>query len=177
MPVLGDGPTPDADTLRSQTLRLDFPQDRNQPWPADFEKILRARSAPIQRGKTRAQARGVGSGGAPQGEPLAIRFQGTGNDASAPFLASGWLNPLPPQQGIPGWQRLTMMKYYVDDEEETSPVAALRDSLWAYEGVVLPGGMIVLGRWWHPVPGRQDDEYSGPFILWNVDASEVETDK
>lgn len=39
-----------------------------------------------------------------------------------------------------------MMKYYVDDEDDTSPLAAQEDSLWAYEGVVLPGGMVVVGR-------------------------------
>ncbi len=24
-----------------------------------------------------------------------------------------------------------------------------QDNLWAYEGVVLPGGRIILGRWWY----------------------------
>ena len=72
----------------------------------------------------------------------------------------GWLNPLPPQQGIPGWQRMTMMKYFVEDEDTTSPYAALNDSLWAYEGVVLPGGMIIVGRWWHPASNGRDQDVS-----------------
>ena len=68
--------------------------------------------------------------------------------AARPFFASGWLNPLPPQNDIPGWQRMTMMKYFVDDNGEYD-----KDALWAYEGVVLPGGKIILGRWWSPSEG------------------------
>lgn len=48
--------------------------------------------------------------------------------------------------------------------------------LWAYEGVVLPGGEVVVGRWWHPrevdADADADDgaiEYSGPFMFWCVD--------
>lgn len=61
---------------------------------------------------------------------------------------------------------MTMMKYYIDESSGQPDL----DSLWAYEGVVLPGGMVMLGRWWSPT---FDDgpEYSGPFIFWNVDAS------
>lgn len=28
------------------------------------------------------------------------------------------------------------------------------ESLWAYEGIVLPGGNVIVGRWWSPVSGR-----------------------
>ena len=77
-----------------------------------------------------------------------------------PFLSTGWLNPLPAQQGVPGWQRMSMMKYYVDEEEVTSPPAALEDSLWAYDGVVLPGGMIIVGRWWHPQQAAPNQDVS-----------------
>jgi hypothetical protein len=58
-------------------------------------------------------------------------------------MALGWLNPLPPQQGIPGWQRITFMKHFNEDLNDP-----MDDNLWAYEGVVLPGGRIILGRWW-----------------------------
>jgi hypothetical protein len=58
-------------------------------------------------------------------------------------MALGWLNPLPPQGGIPGWQRITFMKHFSQDYEHPN-----EDNLWAYEGVVLPGGRIILGRWW-----------------------------
>lgn len=61
------------------------------------------------------------------------------------------------------------------------------NDLWAYEGVVLPGGQVVVGRWWRPdeaaplqgVSGERPPEgearegseavYSGPFVFWCVD--------
>lgn len=102
----------------------------------------------------------------PYGEPVSFRFDGDGEDGQEPFLASGHFNPLPPQREIPGWQRMTMMKYWT--EPGTNEIDM--NSLWAYEGVVLPGGKIMLGRWWHPSP-TPGDEYSGPFIFWNVEPS------
>jgi len=62
---------------------------------------------------------------------------------------------------------------------------------WAYEGIVLPGGMAILGRWWLPHPSDLDDRQrreemgnevsqaekerrwtartcTGPFMFWNV---------
>jgi hypothetical protein len=92
-------------------------------------------------------------------------FKGEGEDGNEKFQASGYFNPLPPQHGVPGWHRMTMMKYWRDEHGDMDA-----SSLWAYEGVVLPGGMIMLGRWWHP-SGGDEGEYSGPFIFWNVDAS------
>lgn len=68
---------------------------------------------------------------------------GRGEDLDDDFNAIGWLNPLPPQEGIPGWQRITFMKHFMEDLDEVD-----QDNLWAYEGVVLPGGRIILGRWW-----------------------------
>ena len=73
-----------------------------------------------------------------------IRFDGSGEDLHDDFFTTGWLNALPPQCDIPGWQRITFMKYFEDDFNTVS-----RDNLWAYEGVVLPGGRIILGRWWY----------------------------
>ncbi|GAB7350915.1 hypothetical protein MBLNU459_g1427t1 [Dothideomycetes sp. NU459] len=145
--------------------------DAGMPWPPTFERVLKSLTKPIIRAKTRAQKRALGGcgGTSPIGEPVAFRFQGQGEDNAEPFLASGWMNPLPPQHGVPGWMRMTMMKYFVDEHG-----AIDMDSLWAYEGVVLPGGMIAVGRWWHPIPGEPADEYTGPFILWNVDGSETE---
>jgi len=40
---------------------------------------------------------------------------------------------------------MTMMKFYREDNGDCD-----MESLWAYEGVVLPGGQIILGRWWRP---------------------------
>lgn len=60
---------------------------------------------------------------------------------------------------------MTMMKYFVDSNGVLD-----NDALWAYEGIVLPGDQIIVGRWWSPQ--RRIDYtkvYSGPFILWNTD--------
>lgn len=75
-----------------------------------------------------------------------IQFVGQGEDLEDEFNAIGWLNPLPPQAGISGWQRITFMKHFIDDFDQMDQVEL--DNLWAYEGVVLPGGRIILGRWW-----------------------------
>ena len=89
-----------------------------------------------------------------------------------------------------------MMKYF--DE----PLGGIDESaLWAYEGIVIPGGQMVFGRWWSPHDGglsspsvsinQRDLSYTsrlsllchsadcgkiklycGPFIFWNVDRYE-----
>ena len=64
-------------------------------------------------------------------------------DLEDDFHAVGWLNALPDQYGIPGWQRITFMKHFAEDLDNVDS-----DNLWAYEGVVLPGGRIIVGRWW-----------------------------
>lgn len=116
---------------------------------------------------------------------MSFRFKGEGDDDPDHFYASGWLNPLPPQPAncdIPGWHRITFMKHFFDDDDQ------LGEELWAYEGVVLPGGQIILGRWWWVTEPPKEDvssiskpnyilyvtdnakAYSGPFIFWNVDS-------
>jgi len=72
-----------------------------------------------------------------------MQFVGTGMDLEDDFHAIGWLNALPDQCGIPGWQRITFMKHFAEDLDDVDS-----DNLWAYEGVVLPGGRIIVGRWW-----------------------------
>ena len=47
--------------------------------------------------------------------------------------------------------------------------AEVDDGCWAYEGVVLPGGKIVLGRWWSPLDEGGEREWMGPFVFWNVE--------
>jgi hypothetical protein len=81
------------------------------------------------------------------------------------FYCTGWINPLPPQDGIPGWKRMTMMKYFLDKSGHFD-----MDALWAYEGIVLPGSQIIVGRWWSPEDTPTGHNmYCGPFILWNTD--------
>jgi len=154
------------------------------------------------------------------------QFIGSGRDAE-PYHCNGILHPLPPQHGIPGWHRITMMKYFDPAEEEeppspSSPSSAgttspynlspttshssctssnktspakwphpvekpgsftpvnrfpqidyesmdVDNGCWAYEGVVLPGGKIMLGRWWSPIQDSDEMTCIGPFIFWEVD--------
>lgn len=72
-----------------------------------------------------------------------LQFTGSGMDLEDDFHAIGWLNALPTQFGIPGWMRITFMKHFAEDLDDVDS-----DNLWAYEGVVLPGGRIIVGRWW-----------------------------
>lgn len=88
-------------------------------------------------------------------------------DGPAHFSATGWLNPLPPQQGIPGWQRFGMAVYDPGNGGSESG-----EPLIVYEGIVLPGENIILGRWvgrWgiHQGGDPMDGDPSGPFIAWN----------
>ena len=151
------------------------------------------------------------------------QFCGSGTDADR-FECNGILHPLPPQNGIPGWQRITMLKYFPSDLEDAtdtqsasspgqtssasdgsshtsssstnnsssgssdwpSPTAFtpingnstmqtdpedvdIDSSCWAYEGVVLPGGKIMLGRWWSPTQDAEEFLCMGPFIFWEVE--------
>jgi hypothetical protein len=89
------------------------------------------------------------------------------------FYATGYITPLPPQRGIPGFQRITMMKYFKDKRTDKVDMNAL----WAYEGVILPGGQMIVGRWWAPEAVPESQQYSGPFILWCVDDAYTEKER
>ena len=146
-----------------------MPEGAPVTWPRAFEEVLHSLTPPAATAKTRAQKKSAPPSEVENFAPLSFQFEGEGQDVMEQFLAAGWLNPLPDQNGIPGWQRMTMMKYF---ETETGEIDV--DALWAYEGVVLPGGQIVLGRWWSPSQGEEEEMYSGPFILWCVDGPKYE---
>ncbi|KAH0544084.1 hypothetical protein FGG08_001702 [Glutinoglossum americanum] len=103
----------------------------------------------------------------------ALYFESSGYDHH-PFDACIRVHPLPPQQGFPGWQRFSMVKYF-HDPTSSNPFV---DDLWAYEGCVLPGGEMILGRWFYldpnlPASGAGvsfagSGPYSGPFIFWKT---------
>lgn len=150
-----------------QDLVLKFPSDAAAgTWPRAFEKHLSSLKMPINRARTRAQLRANGPYQVQNFTEMSTRMQGRGQDSEDDFQADGWLNPLPPQHGVPGWQRMTLMKYFREADG-----AIDLENLWAYEGIVLPGGKIMVGRWWCPSDGEGDRMYSGPFILWNVQRS------
>ncbi|CAO2650395.1 Nn.00g016870.m01.CDS01 [Neocucurbitaria sp. VM-36] len=154
---------------RIQSLELDFVQggQRQLKWPAVFEERLRSlrytstTQPPIKtQGRSRAKIGTID-------DPVLknVQFVGRGEDLDDDFNAIGWLNSLPPQAGIPGWQRITFMKHFMDDFDQVD-----QDNLWAYEGVVLPGGRIILGRWWYASEQVNFNiDYNGPFILWAID--------
>lgn len=137
-----------------QDLQLDLIGDDMLPWPKAFEDRLKSRPMPYPQHRSTKTL-------------PAVRLTGEGLDQGDNFFMSGWVNPLEPQFGIPGWHRITMMKHF--DENYNNLDA---DHLWAYEGVVLPGGRLIVGRWWyaseHPTSAGYAED-SGPFILWAVD--------
>lgn len=81
---------------------------------------------------------------------------GRGMDGPRFFNCAGNVHAVPPVEEIPGWQRITLIKRYEDETE------------WCFEGVVFPGNMIIVGRWWskHDFASRLQ---VGPFIYWNID--------
>ncbi|KAI4193195.1 MAG: hypothetical protein LQ348_002925 [Seirophora lacunosa] len=99
---------------------------------------------------------------------------------------AGVVHPLPPQSGIPGWQRITMVTYETP-ASGTAGKGYLDADYWdlsifmRFEGVVCPGGNVMLGRF-HV--GRKYDVQSydgqlrkrGPFIFWNTAAMQDEND-
>lgn len=115
-----------------------------------------------------------------------LQFTGEGSYKPKPskFHCSGILHPVPPQYGVPGWQRIIMVK--CDNKSHTCPSPTanastpsaplpgpiypteLQDCCWVYEGVVLPGGTMIIGRWWSPTETDPRRLTTGPFIYWNV---------
>lgn len=61
-----------------------------------------------------------------------------------------------------------MMRFYQDAYGHYDPSA-----MWGYEGVVLPGNQIIVGRWYAAQEGIiSSDTDSGPCLFWNVDELE-----
>lgn len=151
-----------------KTLELDFAPAECVPWPQVFEDHLH--SIP-QLGFKVEEGRDF------------LPFIGTGIDAQ-PFRCSGIVHALPEVRGIPGWQRITFMKYFTGADPASltdpsyPPFYNLQEDSphWAYEGVVLPGGHMMLGRWWNPMERSENMKCTGPFIFWNVPNREWEQD-
>ncbi|KAF4549429.1 Hypothetical protein D9617_21g096500 [Elsinoe fawcettii] len=97
--------------------------------------------------------------------PIHLLCTGPRSDGPA-FEARGWIQSLPAQSNIEGWQRLAMVSFKRDDNG-----AADLSKIWAYEAIVLPGEQVMMGRWWDPSTGTNDGQYSGPFLWWNTDAA------
>ncbi|KAG9186825.1 hypothetical protein G6011_09933 [Alternaria panax] len=162
-----------VDEGKIQSLELTFAQDRvlpdgrQLPWPPVFEDRLCSLKNDTGKQGITTQGRSLAKTAA-----SSIQFEGKGEDLDDEYMALGWLNALPPQGGIPGWQRISFMKHFTQDYDHPN-----EDNLWAYEGVVLPGGRIILGRWWFASEQSHPSlEYNGPFILWAVDEPDMDDD-
>ncbi|OBT54978.1 hypothetical protein VE04_05299 [Pseudogymnoascus sp. 24MN13] len=100
--------------------------------------------------------------------PKVQDFFGLGR-SDVDYHLHGRMHGLPPQEGIPGFQRVSMLKYLpcIHGTYGTGLT-----SFWAYEGCVLPGNQIMLGRWWCPTGTvERGHTYCGPFIFWRVSGS------
>lgn len=133
-----------------------------------------------------------------------IQFSGTGYNSGF-FNCSGVIHAISPQESIPGWQRITLMKKYIKPTSHLNGVNILlstsnslpppddasgkgfalhsegdaedrvvNDRCWAHEGVILPGGMIMLGRWWSPIDRTGLNLETGPWMAWRVADREEE---
>ena len=89
-----------------------------------------------------------------------FHFKGEGIDEGAEFKVRGNIHAVAPVEDIPGWQRITFMKWFTGDGGKDHPIC--------FEGVVLPGNKIILGRWW-ALYDDDDRREIGPFIFWCVD--------
>jgi len=104
----------------------------------------------------------------PKDYPLKAFF-GSSNDQKLPSHLYGRIHAVPPQQGIPGFQRICFLKFCRSEYNEVD-----LEQIWKYEGCVLPGGRIIIGRWIHVSLHdnvNPSERLSGPFILWNVDST------
>lgn len=137
-------------------------------WPPAFEQQFPGMQDPRPSPKTRTRSSAVKAEVVCKDPPR--HFHVTGTDCDEPMLASGWIKELPPQHDIPGWQQINMIKYSLGEDG-----AIDYTNLWTYDGVVLPGGQIIVGRW--GVAWQQPGEvpYCGPFIMWCVDGAEEDT--
>jgi hypothetical protein len=143
------------DAFQNIDMALSDPADKaNNPWRPDFERILKSLAAPRGVGNaptTRAQqSRAYPMSAIHDSSAKALRIEGDGTDGEEDFYLDGWLNPLPPQCGVPGWQRLTMMKYFIETDDHGEDIIDT-DALWAYEGVMLPGGKVIVSAK-HAIP-------------------------
>jgi hypothetical protein len=87
-----------------------------------------------------------------------IAFNGNGYDPyHKRFQFHGRLYPLDSEKTkIPGCQRLVMFQFF-----------GRYDEFWCWEACILPGGSIMIGRYYGGRPwAEQDGRDCGPLIMW-----------
>jgi hypothetical protein len=132
------------DPFQNIDLRVSDPKDVDE-WNPAFERTLHSLRTPQSVARTRAQHKDHSFSAVHNFRSRAVRIEGDGSDEEEDFEIEGWLNPLPHQFGVPGWQRLTMMKYFYREDDYGNITDEIdMGALWAYEGVMLPGGKIIV---------------------------------
>ncbi|KAI9683481.1 MAG: hypothetical protein M1822_006021 [Bathelium mastoideum] len=134
------------------TLELDFPDSQDTRWLDNrCQNLVPAipHRAPGVNNWIQTHSRYVS----------AIHDRAYGDDN--PEASVGWLNPLPKHYGRPGFQRLAIVTYSVQDQVPVSGI----------EAIVIPGGQFMIGRWSVPTDGLPwNKAISGPFIAWAVES-------
>lgn len=95
-----------------QELTLELTGDNDSAWNPTFETVLHSVTEPPEQQRTQAQE--ASSPDEDIGRSRSFRLVGGGEYGQQEFLADGWFNPLPSQHEVPGWQRMTMMKFLRD---------------------------------------------------------------
>ena len=152
-------------------------------WPRSFEQLIETNPylndidfspTPMltRRSRNRRSPSSTANAGVRPTEYVLKSFFGSSN---VPVKAHyyGRIHALPPQQGIPGFQRISFLRFQLCAHGELD-----ESQIWGYEGCVMPGNRIIVGKWWHITTNHFDiepvDKYSGPFIFWNVDNSSAD---
>lgn len=109
---------------------------------------------------------------------------------SPEYMLRGFTEVYPVQGGIPGWRRISFVIFksqhnhappiYEDDGSEDDDEGPQQKCQWqpknwemdfqfayGYQGIVVPGGKLMLGGWMDLVRGIEATD-SGPFIFWEV---------
>ncbi|KAA8577057.1 hypothetical protein EYC84_007068 [Monilinia fructicola] len=138
-----------------------FQKFNKQHWPESWERVLQndpfSNTAPEPvnhhgpRRHTRSKKNMKEAKEIPN--PGLKYFYGSSKDSSSTAHFYGAVHAIPPQSGIPGFQRV---------------------NAGATKVCVLPGGRVILGRWFDARPDSVVNVMSGPFVFWNVDESEAE---
>lgn len=91
------------------------------------------------------------------------RFFGIGQDGGTKYWLVGTIHAVANLSSVPGWKRISFVKCL--------PYQDWNATYWAYEGICIPGGEIMMGRWWNPVapPLADGGRYSGCWAFWNND--------
>ncbi|KAG4429859.1 hypothetical protein IFR05_014659 [Cadophora sp. M221] len=135
-------------------------------WPQKFEAILGSNPFEDPNQQRRAKREKV----VMESTPGVKQFWGSCRGSRSGHVY-GRVHALTTQQGFHGFQRLTMMKYYTKQDANGHDIYDPFQA-WCYEGCVLPGGRIIVGRWWSALGDPNSSATnSGPFLWWNTHRS------